>query len=117
MGTVRLMAGEREPAREDFEAALGLNPSVARAHSSLGLMAAESGRVDEALGHWRRRVAARPAGVREAPGPGRAAPGAGAGRPRPAPTSISSPRARPRPRYARDIERVRGLLSGRAPQG
>jgi len=60
VGTVHLMAGERKGAREAFEAALAVHPDVARAHSSLGFLAAEDGRTDEALEHWRRALALDP---------------------------------------------------------
>jgi tetratricopeptide (TPR) repeat protein len=56
IGTVHLMARDEGRAREAFEAALVLNPGVARAHSSLGFMAAESGRREEALEHLRAAV-------------------------------------------------------------
>ena len=55
-GTVRLIAGQRPEARQAFEAALALDPDVPRAHSSLGAMAAEEGRRDEALAHWRTAI-------------------------------------------------------------
>jgi Flp pilus assembly protein TadD len=60
LGTVQLMANQRLEARKAFEAALGSNPDIARAHSSLGAMAAEEGRRDEALSHWRTAVALDP---------------------------------------------------------
>jgi tetratricopeptide (TPR) repeat protein len=53
VGTVRLMAGDATGAKEAFETALLRNPAIARAHSSLGFMAAEAGRTEEALKHWR----------------------------------------------------------------
>ena len=56
IGTIELMAGRRPEAQKAFEAALGLNPGAARAHSSLAAMAAEEGRRDEALSHWRKAV-------------------------------------------------------------
>jgi Tfp pilus assembly protein PilF len=110
------MAGEREPAREAFEAALGLNPSVARAHSSLGFMEAESGRVNEALDHWRKALALDP---RE----GEKLLTLGAllwrrGRPAAArPYLDLFVAAAPPALYAREVERVRGLLTGGAPPG
>ena len=107
MGTVHLMAGEREPAREAFGAALGLNPSVARAHSSLGFMAAESGRVDEAARPLAQGAGPRSAGVREAPGPGRLALAPrSAGRRPPLPRPLRG-RSAPRPVRARDRARPR----------
>jgi tetratricopeptide (TPR) repeat protein len=59
-GTVHLMAGDREAARREFEAAVSLNPEVARAHSSLGVIAAEDHRTDEAIAHWRQALTADP---------------------------------------------------------
>jgi arylsulfatase A-like enzyme/tetratricopeptide (TPR) repeat protein len=53
VGTVLLMAGDATGAKEAFETALLRNPAIARAHSSLGFMAAEAGRTEEALKHWR----------------------------------------------------------------
>ena len=55
-GTIHMMADDRDAARRDFEAALALNPDVARAHSSLGVIAAESGRTAEAIDHWKRAI-------------------------------------------------------------
>ena len=55
-GTVHLMAGDRARAREEFQAALALNPAAARAHSSLGVMASEDGHADQAVAHWREAV-------------------------------------------------------------
>jgi arylsulfatase A-like enzyme/tetratricopeptide (TPR) repeat protein len=60
-GTVELMAGRRAEARAAFEAALALNGSLARAHSSLAVMAAEEGRREDSLQQWRRAVAVDPA--------------------------------------------------------
>jgi Flp pilus assembly protein TadD len=60
VGTVRLMAGDERGAREAFEAALALNPGVARAHSSLGFLDGRNGLVDEALTHWRKALALDP---------------------------------------------------------
>jgi Tfp pilus assembly protein PilF len=51
-GTIYLMAGDRARAREQFEAALAINPGAARAHSSLGAIASDEGRTDEAVAHW-----------------------------------------------------------------
>jgi arylsulfatase A-like enzyme/Flp pilus assembly protein TadD len=52
-GTISLMAGDRAAAQRSFTLALEINPGVARAHSSLAMMAAEDGRRDEATAHWR----------------------------------------------------------------
>ena len=60
-GTVRLLAGDPRRGREAFEEALRLNPSVARAHSSLGFLLAENGQAEEALAHWKSAVALDPA--------------------------------------------------------
>ena len=59
-GTVHLMGGQRERARAAYREALAMNPGVARAHSSLAMMAAEEGRLDRALQHWRRALEADP---------------------------------------------------------
>ncbi len=59
-GTVLLIGGQRDAARAAFEEALAINPGIGRAHSSLGIMAAEEDRVEAALDHWRRAVAADP---------------------------------------------------------
>jgi Flp pilus assembly protein TadD len=50
------MAGNRTMAERAFERAIQLNPNAARAHNSLGAMAAESGRGEEAKRHWQRAV-------------------------------------------------------------
>ncbi|MGH9328982.1 MAG: sulfatase-like hydrolase/transferase, partial [Vicinamibacterales bacterium] len=55
-GTVRLIAGDRDGARRDFEAALATNPESARAHSSLGVLAAEDRHLSQAIEHWREAV-------------------------------------------------------------
>jgi Flp pilus assembly protein TadD len=57
-GTVYLMTGARELARGAFEAALALNPEMATAHTALGMMAIEEGRVDAGVEHWRQAVTA-----------------------------------------------------------
>jgi arylsulfatase A-like enzyme/cytochrome c-type biogenesis protein CcmH/NrfG len=59
-GTVYLMAGNRARARQEFEAALTLNRHVVRAYSSLGVMAAEDGRRDEAIAYWKQALEADP---------------------------------------------------------
>src|SRR6185503_15855187 len=53
VGTVRLLAGEDALARTAFEDALRLDPGLAMAHHSLGLLADKEGREDDALSHWR----------------------------------------------------------------
>jgi arylsulfatase A-like enzyme/Flp pilus assembly protein TadD len=53
IGTVHLMAGDRDRARETFREALAINPRIARAHSSLGVLSVEDGRTQEAIGHWK----------------------------------------------------------------
>jgi Tfp pilus assembly protein PilF len=47
-------------ARQAFEAVLDIDPGVARAHNSLGVIAAREGRTDEAIERWRRAVALDP---------------------------------------------------------
>jgi Tfp pilus assembly protein PilF len=60
VGTVHLMNGDRDRARDAFEAALRKNPKVARAHSSLAVVLAESGRPEESLAHWKAAIALDP---------------------------------------------------------
>jgi tetratricopeptide (TPR) repeat protein len=59
-GTVYLMRGDRARARQAFEAALDIDDGVARAHNSLGVIAAQEGRMDEAIARWQRAVALNP---------------------------------------------------------
>jgi Tfp pilus assembly protein PilF len=59
-GTVYLMAGDRTRARQAFEAALDIDQDVARAHNSLGVIAAEEGHLDEAVARWKRAAALDP---------------------------------------------------------
>jgi Flp pilus assembly protein TadD len=51
--TVLLMAGDRVAARAEFDAALAMNPDLPRAHSSLGILDVEDGRIAEAVAHWK----------------------------------------------------------------
>ena len=53
IATVHLGAGDPARARQALEAALALNPRVARAHNALGVLAAESGHASEAVEHWK----------------------------------------------------------------
>ena len=57
VGTVQLTADRRSAAREVFAEAVRLNPDVARAQSSLGVLALEDGRPAEAAEHWRTATA------------------------------------------------------------
>jgi tetratricopeptide (TPR) repeat protein len=111
-GTVHLMAGDRARGREAFEAALRQNPSVARAHSSLGFLLAEDGQNGDAIGHWTRAVALDPAESAKLLAlaqllaqRGRAA----EARPYLELFLASAPPAV----HARDLERVRGWLAGK----
>jgi choline-sulfatase len=60
LGTVHLMARARDKARAAFEQALARNPGVARAHSSLGMMAGEDGDFEQAALHFKAAVAIDP---------------------------------------------------------
>ncbi|HEX9365953.1 MAG TPA: sulfatase-like hydrolase/transferase [Vicinamibacterales bacterium] len=53
LGTIRLMANQRDEARRAFDDAVSRNPGIARAHGSLAAMAAEEGRADDAIAEWR----------------------------------------------------------------
>jgi arylsulfatase A-like enzyme/Flp pilus assembly protein TadD len=61
VGTVHLMGGDRVRARQAFEAALDVDPDVARAHNALGVMAAQEGRTEEAVARWQKASALDPA--------------------------------------------------------
>jgi len=60
IGTTYLMAGDRGRAQQAFLAALDLAPVLARAHNSLGVIAAQGGRLEEAVARWRQALAADP---------------------------------------------------------
>ena len=60
IGTTYLMAGDRGRAQPAFLAALDLAPDLARAHNSLGVIAAQEGRLEEAVARWRQALAADP---------------------------------------------------------
>jgi tetratricopeptide (TPR) repeat protein len=53
---VYLMSGDRDKASQAFTEALALDPSLARAHNGLGVIAAERKDYAAALEHWRRAV-------------------------------------------------------------
>lgn len=59
-GTIHLMAGDRARARQDWESALRVNPKIARAHSSLGVMDFEERRPTQAIEHWKAATALDP---------------------------------------------------------
>ena len=56
-GTIHLMAGQRGRARETWNHALQLNPSLARVHTSLGVLSLEERRPADAVEHWKAAVA------------------------------------------------------------
>jgi arylsulfatase A-like enzyme/Flp pilus assembly protein TadD len=60
VGTVYLTVGDLVHARQAYEAALDLDPDVARAHNSLGVIAAREGHMPEAIERWKRAVALNP---------------------------------------------------------
>ncbi len=60
IGTTYLMAGDRGRAQQALLAALDLAPELARAHNSLGVIAAQEGRLEEAVARWRKALAADP---------------------------------------------------------
>jgi arylsulfatase A-like enzyme/Flp pilus assembly protein TadD len=60
VGTVHLASGDLVHARQAFEAVLDLDPDVARAHNSLGVIAAREGHLPEAIERWKRAVALNP---------------------------------------------------------
>ena len=54
------MSGDPARARRSFEDALQIDPGLARAHNSLGVLAAREGRLDEAVELWKRAAALDP---------------------------------------------------------
>jgi arylsulfatase A-like enzyme/Tfp pilus assembly protein PilF len=62
--TVYLMTGDRERASTAFIEALALDPTLARAHNGLGVIAAERKDYPTALEHWRRAVTLDPSDFR-----------------------------------------------------
>jgi tetratricopeptide (TPR) repeat protein len=56
IGNAHLAAREPSAAREAFLAALARKGDLARAHNGLGVVAAETGRVDEAIESWKTAV-------------------------------------------------------------
>jgi len=60
MGSARRDLGEDEPARQNFEESLRLNPNQFNAWLGLGLLAEKSGRLDEAIRDLSRSVEAQP---------------------------------------------------------
>jgi arylsulfatase A-like enzyme/Flp pilus assembly protein TadD len=53
IGNVHLQSRQYVPAREAFESALALSSGLARAHNGLGVLAAETGHLDEAVERWK----------------------------------------------------------------
>ena len=109
-GTVHLMANRPDRARESFEQALALNPSLARAHSSLGAIAADRGDRALAMAHWREAVAIDPAEYRTLLAVSASLSGRGrATEARPYLEFFTS--TAPPSRFASDIARVREFLA------
>jgi Tfp pilus assembly protein PilF len=104
------MARDPGRARESFEAALTLNPGVARAQSSLAFMAAESGHGAEALERFGKAIALDPRENEKLLALGLLLWQRGRraeARPYLELFAASAPPAR----YAREVERVRALLA------
>jgi arylsulfatase A-like enzyme/Tfp pilus assembly protein PilF len=59
-GTVYLMNGDRDRAEATFSEALRIDPTLARAHNGLGVIAAQRKEFVKAMEHWRRAVALDP---------------------------------------------------------
>ena len=58
--TIYLMSGDRDRASAAFHDALTIDPTLARAHNGLGVIAAERKDYQTALDHWQRAVALDP---------------------------------------------------------
>jgi arylsulfatase A-like enzyme/Flp pilus assembly protein TadD len=109
IGTVHLMAGDRDRAGRSFQEALALNPAAARAHSSLGVLSVEDGRTSEAIAHWKAATSLDPREHEKILRVGIAL--ARAGRTAEARACLQFfVDAAPASRYGRDIERARAWL-------
>src|SRR6185295_223202 len=60
VGTVYLLVRDYARARAVMEEALVLDPNVSRAHNALGVIAADTGHLDEAIQHLKRAVELNP---------------------------------------------------------
>ncbi len=60
LGTAYLVVRDYPKAEGALREALALDPDVSRAHNALGVIAAETGRADEAIEHWKRAVELNP---------------------------------------------------------
>jgi lipoprotein NlpI len=112
---VQLTGGRRSAARASFEQAVGHSPNLSRAHSSLGVMAIEDGRVEEAFDHWKRAAALDPSEYGRILRMGLAFAREGrsvAGRACLEFFAANAPPAR----YAADLDRVRAWLSANRPR-
>jgi arylsulfatase A-like enzyme/Tfp pilus assembly protein PilF len=58
--TIYLMSGDRDRASAAFDDALTIDPTLARAHNGLGVIAAERKDYQTALDHWQRAIALDP---------------------------------------------------------
>ncbi|MEO6403129.1 MAG: sulfatase-like hydrolase/transferase [Vicinamibacteria bacterium] len=61
LGTLELMLGNRDAAQAALEHALELDDSIAKAYNTLGVIAAQEGRMPEAIARWRKSVELNPA--------------------------------------------------------
>ena len=110
VGTVYLGGGDLVRARQAFEAALDLDPDVARAHNSLGVIAAREGRMPEAIERWKRAVGPQPGRLPDALQPRLGALAVAGRREEARPYLEGYLREAPPALEARDLARVRKLL-------
>ena len=110
IGTVQLTGGNRAAARGAFEHALKLSPNLARAHSSLGVMALEDGHTDRASEHWKAATSLDPAEHGRILALGIAFARSGRAAAARACFEFFAANAPPS-RYARDLDRVRAWLN------
>ncbi|MFN8094843.1 MAG: tetratricopeptide repeat protein [Vicinamibacteria bacterium] len=116
VGTVRLMTGDRDVARQAFEAALDFD-DLARAHNALGVIAAREGRWDEAIERWRRAAALDPRDYQALFNLGRTLRGAGGRTRRGRSSSGTSARLRRRSRRPTSRACARGSPRRRRAEG
>jgi tetratricopeptide (TPR) repeat protein len=112
--SVHVASGDAARARAALEAALALNPRVARAHNGLGVLAAEAGRADEAIAHWTQAIALEPKEYDTLFNLGALLVRTGRA-PEARPYLERFLREAPPAVYSRDFPKVRGWLGGAAP--
>ncbi len=113
LGTVHLMAREYGAARRALEEALALQAGLAKAHNALGVIGAETGRIQEAITEWKQAADLDPRAYDTVFNLGMLL--SRQGRPAEArPYMERFAREAPRAQYAADIRQVQEWIAGQA---